>query len=95
MIINAMFMPGYSVWYYVLNGEWSPGVNLHSITGCLVYICLLLILKMVIHKVLFVIARAVDARGETICHLADSASGYILVIAGIFICLSKFGIDTR
>ena len=26
-------------------------------------------------------------RGETICHLADSASGYILVIAGIFICL--------
>ena len=34
-------------------------------------------------------------RGETICHLADSASGYILVIAGIFICLSKFGIDTR
>ena len=95
IFINTLFARENSLWYYVLDGEWNPGVNLHSITGCLIYISLLLFLKVVIHKVLFVIARAVDARGETICHLMDSASGYVLGIIGIFICLSKFGVDTK
>ena len=95
VLVHAVLVQENSLWHYVLDGDWNPGVNLHSITGCLLYICLLLILKIVIHKILFVIARAVNARGETICHLLDSASGYILGVIGIFICLSKCGVDTR
>jgi small conductance mechanosensitive channel len=48
---------------------------------------------MLVHKLMYLIARTAGARGETICHLMDSFSGYVLVIAGIFICLYKFGVN--
>ena len=41
----------------------------------------------------FLAARASGAQGETICMLLDSFSGYILVIAGVIICLSGCGIN--
>ena len=53
----------------------------------------LFVIKLVLHKILFLTARAVSARGETFCHLLDSFSGYGLAIAGIFICLSHFGVN--
>ena len=93
--VNALVAKEESLWYYVLSGEWDAGVNLHSITACISYICLLLIVKMAVHKGLFVLARALDSGGETVCHLLDSASGYVIAAAGIFLCLAKFGVDAR
>ena len=44
---------------------------------------------------MFLIASAVDAKGETICHLMDSFLGYVLFVAGIFICLSNIGVNAN
>ena len=41
--VNALVAKEQSLWYYVLSGEWDAGVNLHSITACISYICLLLL----------------------------------------------------
>ena len=94
IFIHALTSGEGSIWYYCLNGQWDSGINLYSVTYCLITICGLFVIKMVMHKVLFLTARAVNARGETFCHLLDSFSGYALVIAGIFLCLSHFGVSS-
>lgn len=94
IFINAYAARDNSVWYFVLAGQWGRGINLHSITACLIYICLLIMLKGLIHKLLYITAMSVDAQGETVCDLLDSALGYILAIVGVFICLGKLGVNT-
>lgn len=84
-----------SIWYYCITGKWENGINLYSITSCVMSICLLLVIKILIHKILFLTARASSARGETICHLTDNFSGYALVIVGIFLCLHHVGVNTK
>lgn len=94
ILVNAWIVRENSVWYFILGGQWREGINLHSITACLIYVCLLLMLKAVIHKLLYIVARSTDPRGETLCQLLDSALGYILAIVGVFICLGKLGVNT-
>ena len=84
-----------SVWYCIYSGEWNNGINLHSITASLISICILFVLKGVIHKALFLLARSLDTKGETVCMLLNSFSGYALVIIGIFVCLGNFGINAK
>ena len=83
-----------SLWYYCFSGQWDSGINLYSLTYCMVTICGLFVIKLVMHKLLFLTARAVKPKGETFCHLLDSFSGYGLVITGIFLCLSHFGVNS-
>ena len=80
-----------SVWYYCLKGNWGTGINLYSITTCVITICMMFVAKMILHKILFVTARAVGSRGETICHLLDNFLAYALVIGGFFVCLHNLG----
>ena len=84
-----------SIWYYCFNGEWGSGINLYSLSACMMWICILVIAKMVLHKLLFLIAKVATPRGETICNLLDNYMAYVLTIAGFFICLSNFGINTK
>ena len=93
IILNVVIGRENSVFYYSFSGEWNSGVNLYSITSCIIYIILLVILKQIIHKVLYLIARAAQSKGETICHLLNSFTGYVLFIAGIFIILANLGVD--
>jgi small conductance mechanosensitive channel len=93
LLLHALISGENSVWYYCISGEWNSGINLYSITTCVIDIALLMVIKMVLHKLLYWIARAVRAKGETICHLLNSFSSYVLAITGIFLCLSDFGVD--
>ena len=93
ILLHALISGENSVWYYCISGEWNSGINLYSITTCVIDIALLMVIKMVLHKLLYWIARAVRAKGETICHLLNSFSSYVLAITGIFLCLSDFGVD--
>ena len=82
-----------SIWYYCFNGEWSSGINLYSITSCIIIIILLVLLKEIVHKVLYLIARATERKGESICHLLNSFSGYVVFFAGVFIILGTLGVN--
>ena len=84
-----------SIWHYCFNGEWGGGINLSSITFCLMVICVLIIGKAVIHKLLFLIAKASNRKGETLCYLLDRYCPYILFFVGLFSCLSNFGVNTK
>jgi len=91
--VRVAFAGKDSILYYSFHGEWSSGVNLYTITSCIIYIILLFLLREIIHKILYLIARAATAKGETICHLLNSFLGYILFIAAVFIILGTFGVD--
>ncbi len=93
IVVSVVIAGENSVLYYYFNGNWSTGVNLYSVTSCIIYIIVLILLKEVIHKVLFLIARAVQRRGETICSLLNSFTGYVLFIAGVFIVLGTLGVN--
>ena len=82
-----------SIFYYCFYGEWSNSVNLYSITVCIVIIIMLFILYEIIHKILYLIARAAQSKGETICSLINSFMGYILFITGVFIVLGNLGVN--
>ena len=93
IFFDAKFSGEQSVWYYCITGKWDSGINLYSITSCIISISMLIITKIVFHKIMFLIAKVTSARGETICHLLDNFSSYGLFIAGIFICLHHFGVN--
>ena len=95
IILQAVLMKENSVWFYCLSGEWDKGINLHSIVSCIITICILFYGKIVIHKLLYLTARASSARGETVCHLVDSFLVFIMYIVGFLICLANFGVDIR
>ncbi len=95
IILQAFFMKDNSVWFYCFSGEWDKGINLHSIVSCIITICILFYGRIVIHKLLYLTARASSARGETVCHLFDSFLVFIMYIVGILICLANLGVDIR
>ena len=83
-----------SIWYYCLGGRWDLGFNLHFFASSVVSISALFIFRILLHKILYLIARIATPKGETICHLLDSMASYVLFTVGIFICLNNFGVDT-
>ena len=93
--IHYMVSGGDSIWYYCLHGEWGGGINLYTITSCMLTICGLIIAKAVIHKLLYLIAKASNRKGETLCYLLDKYCPFILFFVGLFVCLSNFGINTK
>ena len=95
IILQAFLMKENSVWFYCLSGEWDKGINLHSIVSCIITVCILFYGKILIHKLLYLTARASNARGETVCHLFDSFLVFIMYIVGFLICLANFGVDIR
>ena len=93
VFIHAKLEGSQSVWYYCINGVWDTGINLYSITTCVISICVLVIIKLLLHKLFYFVARMSGTKGETICSLMDSFSSYALVIAGFFICLHNVGVN--
>lgn len=93
IFLHAWIAGPRSVWYYCVTGKWDSGLNLYSLTSCIISICVLLVAKVILHKLLFLTARVSGSRGETVCHLMDNFSGYALFIAGVFICLHHMGVN--
>ena len=93
IFLQALIAGPKSVWYYCVTGKWDSGLNLYSLTSCIISICVLLVAKVILHKLLFLTARVSGSRGETVCHLMDNFSGYAMFIAGVFICLHHLGVN--
>lgn len=84
-----------SVLLSILDGKWERGVNIFSITSCLMIICVVSVMTMLLRKVLQVLARTFGARGETLCRLISSFVKYASVIVMLYYCLALLGVDTK
>lgn len=84
-----------SILLYVLDGKWERGVNVFSITGCILIICVISVAVMAFRKLLQLLSRTFGARGETVCRLLSSFVKYVSVIAVLYYCFALFGVDTK
>lgn len=84
-----------SIILYIISGQWERGVNIFSISGCIMIICVVKVAVMALMEVLRMLSKMLDARGETICRLIQNFTKYISVIAILYYCFALFGVDTK
>ena len=78
----------------VVRGGWKKGINLYAITAAEMIVISLSALCMVLHSLVYFIARFSTPKGETICHLVYSMITYATVFVTIYYTLSVFGVHT-
>lgn len=95
VLFKDAFFDSHSIFRYVLSGEWNKGMNIFAVTCSLLLICVVGVITMILQKVLVVMAKNLNSKGETICRLLHNFVKYISMIALLYYCLSLFGIDTK
>lgn len=83
-----------SLTYSMVRGVWVRGVNIVTVTTCLMAISAVVTLYVVLSIVLKQISRYLRPKGRTICQLIDSGSHYIGAIFLIMYAMSMFGVNT-
>ena len=81
--------------YYVLNGKWTPGINLFAFARIIIITLGTVVAVMGIQLVTGVISALLQKRGETICRLIGSFLQYVAVLALVFSAFDSLGFDTR
>ena len=80
---------------YMISGRWQKGVNIFAFTSCIFLLCAMYVGSVLVDAILYQIARASDAKVETICLLIKNAIKYVCVIIFIYYGLSQFGAKTQ
>lgn len=83
-----------SLFHFVLNGKWQKGINLFSITYCVLIIICTIEISILVRRFIMWIAHSLDAKGETICRLIDNFLKFATMIGLLYFSLSTFGVDT-
>ena len=83
-----------SLTYNMVRGVWVRGVNIVTVTTCLMAISAVVTLYVVLSIVLKQISRYLRPKGRTICQLIDSGSHYVGAIFLIMYAMSMFGVNT-
>ncbi len=81
--------------YYVLNGKWTPGVNLFAFAKILILTLNITVAIMAIRLLTGVLCSLLQKRGETVCRLFSSFLQYVAVLALVFAAFDCLGFDTR
>lgn len=84
-----------SVLYFIVNGNWERGVNIFTVTACIIIVCVVSAAIEIIQEILQLASRVVSAKGDTICKLLSSTLKYICIIAELYYCLAQLGVDTE
>ena len=83
----------YSIFWHVLNGDWSRGLNFISITACIGCFMAVMTGIFFIGKILDMLSKNLSSKAQTFCRLAVSIAKYIGIIFCIFYSLYLFGMD--
>ena len=83
-----------SLFRYILDGSWQPGLNLFAITRCVVVVFVAYSLVDIVRRLLQWFAQSMTAKGETICRLLDNVLKFAFAIVIIFFCLGTLGVNT-
>jgi len=87
-------LSGNSILAYILSRRWEKGLNLFSLTYCLIAMTIILVVAWLFRRILLYLLSQFGSRSETVGHLLDSFVKYASVIGGIFYCLSAAGMNT-
>ncbi len=91
---DKLFESG-SIFRYIIDGNWERSLNVFAFTGCIMIICVGVVIMLVLQEILQLLSRAMNARGATMCHLVRNFVKYLFVIAMMYYCFALFGVDTQ
>jgi moderate conductance mechanosensitive channel len=80
---------------FILRGKWQHGINLFSITYCILIGISIIELTIILRKIVMWIAGFLNARGETICRMLDNFLKTFSFLFILYYCLSILGVDTH
>ena len=93
--ISAVDNDRFFILRYVLNGKWTPGVNLFAFARIVILVLGTVTAVMAIHLLTGILCVLLQKRGETIVRLISSFIQYVAILALIFSVFESLGIDTR
>ena len=91
---NAQLFSTRSTMDFILNGNWTRGLNLLGFAGTLVVIISFAAFIFLKNILLNILCAVLDPKGETICRLAFSLLQYIAVLGGIYLIMGFLGFNT-
>ena len=83
-----------SLVHFIIKGQWQKGINIFSVTYCILIIICIVEIAAILRKLIMWLAQSLNARGETICRLVDSFIKIASVIGLLYYCLGTLGVDT-
>ena len=83
-----------SLFRYILKGQWQKGINIFSVTFCILAAICIIEITMILRKLIMWLAHSLNARGETICRLIDNFLKFAVIIGLLYYCLGTLGVDT-
>ena len=90
---HSLFPKG-SVGYYIYVNEWAKGLDIFSISRCLIYIAVAVFVLATISKLTNIISSVLMSRQETFIRMGLSFLKYGIGIAAVFVCASQLGAPT-
>ncbi len=90
---HSLFAKG-SIEYYIFVNEWAKGFHIFSITRCLIYICVAIVVLATVSKLSESISSILMSRQETFIRMGLSFLKYSVGIATVFVCASLLGAPT-
>lgn len=69
---------------YIVSGKWQKGINIFSLTSCIILLCAMYVTVVLINRILFAIAQVSDLRVETVCLLLKNSLKYICVVVFVY-----------
>ena len=83
-----------SLIHFILKGEWQKGLNIFSLTYCVLIIICVVEITVIVRKILMIIAANMNAKGETILRMIDNFIKFACLIGLLYYCLGTLGVDT-
>ena len=83
-----------SMFHYLLNGTWQPGLNLFALTRCVMTCLVVYAVVDIVRRLLTWFGASMTAKGETICRLLDNILKFAFWIWLIYYCMATLGADT-
>ena len=90
---NYLF-PKESLLLYALDGSWTEGLNIFSLTVSIVNVAEGMLVILFVRKLLELLEDTFSTRGATICRLCSGLIKYLGVILIIYKCVANFGVNT-
>lgn len=95
VLYKDQLFAGESIFRHIIDGNWERSLNVFALTGCILIICVCVVIMLVLQQILQLLSRTMNAKGATICHLVRNFVKYLSVIIMLYYCLALFGVDTQ
>ncbi len=94
VVFKDSIFPEDSLFRFIMSTRWQKGINIFSISYCVIIMICVTEISIIARKIIMTIAHNLNAQGETICRLADNFVKFATTLGLIYFMFSSFGANT-